>query len=303
MTTDGSTPAAAATTRTVVRSYPRSANVARAAASTASRLARDRSVNAITASYANNCWQTRRGTSTVKSTVVGKHLEAVMAEIPTEVPTDIPAGTSRMVDVLVVGAGPAGLTASAVLAGRGVSHLTVDRAPPGSNTSRAAVVHARTLEVLEEVGVAGPLVERGVIVPTFTLRDRDRTLATITFDELPTRYPYTLMVPQNVTERVLADRLAEFGGELAAGWRLDTLDLGTAPGRARAALVDDRGRRTLVEARYVVGADGMHSTVRGQAGISFDGAAYPQSFVLADVRLDWDLPAAEVQLFFSPAGL
>src|SRR5581483_2237308 len=288
MTTDGSTPAAAATTRTVVRSYPRSANVARAAASTASRLARDRSVNAITASYANNCWQTRRGTSTVKSTVVGKHLEAVMAEIPTEVPTDIPAGTSRMVDVL---------------AGRGVSHLTVDRAPPGSNTSRAAVVHARTLEVLEEVGVAGPLVERGVIVPTFTLRDRDRTLATITFDELPTRYPYTLMVPQNVTERVLADRLAEFGGELAAGWRLDTLDLGTAPGRARAALVDDRGRRTLVEARYVVGADGMHSTVRGQAGISFDGAAYPQSFVLADVRLDWDLPAAEVQLFFSPAGL
>lgn len=212
-------------------------------------------------------------------------------------------GILTTVDVLVVGAGPAGLTMSAALAGRGVSHLTVDRAPLGANTSRAAVVHTRTLEVLEEVGVTEPLVGRGVVVPTFTLRDRDRTLAAITFDDLPTRYPYTLMVPQNITEQVLADRLTELGGGLTSGWTLASLDLDTHPGRALASLIDDDGRTAVVDARYVIGTDGMHSTVREQAGISFDGAAYPQSFVLADVRLDWDLPAAEVQLFFSPAGL
>ncbi|MDQ2710308.1 MAG: FAD-dependent monooxygenase, partial [Actinomycetota bacterium] len=207
------------------------------------------------------------------------------------------------VDVLVVGAGPAGLALSTVLTARGVRHLTVDRAPLGSNTSRAAVVHARTLEVLDEIGVADPLIERGVVVPVFTVRDRDLTLATIDFAWLPTRFPYTLMVPQNVTERVLADQLAQLGGQLTAGWRLTALDLETTPGRALATLVDDDGNPAVVDARYVIGADGMHSTVREQAGIAFEGAAYAQSFVLADVRLDWPLPAHEVQLFFSWDGL
>lgn len=209
----------------------------------------------------------------------------------------------RTVDVLVVGAGPAGLALSTVLTARGVDHLTVDRAPLGSNTSRAAVVHARTLEVLDEVGVASTLLERGVVVPTFTVRDRDRALVRIGFDRLSTRFPYTLMVPQNVTEQVLAERLTELGGRVRPGLTLETLDPDAEPGRAHAELSDGEGSRTVVSARYVVGTDGMHSTVREQAGIAFEGAAYPQSFVLADVRLDWGLPGDEVQLFFSPAGL
>ncbi|MFC4950007.1 FAD-dependent oxidoreductase [Pseudonocardia sp. GCM10023141] len=207
------------------------------------------------------------------------------------------------VDVLVVGAGPAGLTASTVLHSRGVHHLTVDRAPLGTNTSRAAVVHARTLEVLDDIGIADTLVERGVVVPTFTVRDHDRVLVTIGFDDLPTRFPYTLMVPQNITEAVLADHLRTQGGSITPGWRLDRIDLDTDPGRVHADLVDEDGRRSTIAARYLIAADGMHSTARELVGIPFQGAAYPQSFVLADVRMDWSLPADEVQLFFSPAGL
>jgi 2-polyprenyl-6-methoxyphenol hydroxylase-like FAD-dependent oxidoreductase len=204
-------------------------------------------------------------------------------------------------DVLVVGAGPAGLAASTALSARGVDHLTVDPRPLGATTSRAAVVHARTLEVLDGIGVADRLVERGVVVPTFTVRDRDSVLVRVGFGDLPTRYPYTLMVPQDVTEAVLAERLTEVGGGVEAGWRLDRLEPGT--GHVLATLTTDDGGQATVRARRVVGADGMHSTVRSQAGIAFTGEAYPQSFVLADVRMDWTLPADEVQLFFSPAGL
>lgn len=216
-----------------------------------------------------------------------------------ETPTTIPAA----VEVLVVGAGPAGLTASIALAARGVEYLTVDPAPLAAHTSRAAVVHARTLEVLDALDVAARLLDRGVVVATFTVRDRDRTLVTLDFGGLPTRYPFTLMVPQDVTEQVLAERLAEVGGVVSGGWSLRSLDLVAEPGRVVAELVDGRGEVARVRAAHVVGADGMHSTVREQAGIGFEGAAYPQSFVLADVRLRWGLPADEVQLFLAPAGL
>src|SRR3979411_1370208 len=114
-------------------------------------------------------------------------------------------------DVVIVGAGPTGLSLACVLAAEGVSFVLVDQLAEGANTSRAAVVHARTLEVLEELKVTDRLRAEGHVVPRFTLRDRDRVLATIEFDQLRTRYPYTLMVPQNVTEAILLGGLCQFG--------------------------------------------------------------------------------------------
>ena len=91
---------------------------------------------------------------------------------------DLPAST----DVLIVGAGPTGLALACTLASAGVSHVLVDRLPAGNNTSRAAAVHARTLEVLERVGVTERMHAEGPIVPRFVIRDRDRIVATIPFD-------------------------------------------------------------------------------------------------------------------------
>src|SRR6266404_7453812 len=98
-------------------------------------------------------------------------------------------------DVVIVGAGPTGLTLAATLAARGLQFVLLDRLSEGANTSRAAVVHARTLEVLETLGVTDRLRAEGLVVPRFTVRDRDRALLTVQFDGLPTRYPYTLMIP------------------------------------------------------------------------------------------------------------
>ena len=88
-------------------------------------------------------------------------------------------------DIVIVGAGPTGLALAAVLAKEGVSFVLVDRLAEGANTSRAAVVHARTLEVLEELEVTDRLRGVGHVVPRFTNRDRDRGLATIRFDRCP----------------------------------------------------------------------------------------------------------------------
>lgn len=200
-------------------------------------------------------------------------------------------------DVLVVGAGPSGLTLAASLVSRGVATTVVDRQAAGANTSRAAVVNARSLEVLEGLDVARRLVKEGIEAPRFSIRDGARTLIPIDFGSLPTEYPYSLMVPQSTTERVLLDRLVELGGSVVRPKVLTTIDQ-DADGVT--ATFDDGG---VIRARYVVGADGLHSTVREQAGIGFEGGAYEESFILADVRLSGDVPADEVILYWATAGL
>jgi 2-polyprenyl-6-methoxyphenol hydroxylase-like FAD-dependent oxidoreductase len=160
------------------------------------------------------------------------------------------------------------------------------------------VVHARTLEVLEPLDVT-PRAHRArhrreTDSPSAT---GDRVLVPVTFGHLPTHYPYTLMISQAVTEDVLLDRVRALGGDVLRPHGV--VDL-RQEDRGVAVTLDDG--RTL-RARYVVGADGMHSTVRERAGIAFVGGSYGESFVLADVRLTGGVPRDEVILYFSPAGM
>ena len=204
-------------------------------------------------------------------------------------------------DVVVVGAGPTGLTLACTLRAAGLDVVVLDRVAAGASTSRAAVIHARTLEVLDELDVTRRLLEEGTVVPVFTIRDRDRLLARLEFGDLPTRYPYTLMLPQSRTEAILGERLVELGGSVCRPWTVTGAT--TTPTGATVSVVHADGTAAAVHARYVVGADGHDSVVRTSAGIGFTGGRYAASFVLADVDLGWPLPAHEVQLFLSPDGL
>ncbi|OLP01611.1 pentachlorophenol monooxygenase [Mycolicibacterium porcinum] len=200
-------------------------------------------------------------------------------------------------DVLVVGAGPVGLTAAIVLIQHGHDVTVVDRQAEGTNTSRAAVVHPHTLELLEPYGVVDELVARGVHTPTFAIRDRDELLIAVPFSDLPTRYPYTLMISQADTEAFLLKRLEALGGKVVRP--ATVTEIRQSAEHATAIFADGQ----QIRARYLIGADGMHSTVRDQAGIPFTGGMYGESFALADVRLSGGVPADEVILYFSPAGL
>jgi 2-polyprenyl-6-methoxyphenol hydroxylase-like FAD-dependent oxidoreductase len=207
---------------------------------------------------------------------------------------------ARSTDVLVVGGGPAGLSLGGELKRLGISALVIDQQLEGDNTSRAAVIHARTLEVLEPLGATAELLTRGLKVAIFRVRDRDKVLLTIAFDGLATAFPFTLMCPQNQTEAVLIDRLRALGGDVVRPARLLSV---RSTDDGVEAIIDHAGEHKSVAARWIVGCDGAHSVVRDQAGIAFEGATYPQDFVLADIRMDSSLARTEVNLFFSPDGL
>ncbi|HEY1840255.1 MAG TPA: FAD-dependent oxidoreductase [Mycobacterium sp.] len=200
-------------------------------------------------------------------------------------------------DVLVVGAGPTGLTLAASLLRRDADVIVVDRLTVGANTSRAAAVNARTLEVLEDVDVSRRMVKSGLIAPRFTMRQGARTLIPIDFSALPTNYPYTLMISQATTEALLVERLAELGGDVLRPKALTRL----SQDRDGVTATFDDG--DTIRARFVVGCDGAHSTVREQAGIGFAGGEYAESFTLADVRLAGEAPDDEVILFYAMNGL
>jgi 2-polyprenyl-6-methoxyphenol hydroxylase-like FAD-dependent oxidoreductase len=203
-------------------------------------------------------------------------------------------------EVVVVGGGPTGLVLTAALRRAGHDVLTLDKQDEGANASRAAAIHAKTLEVLRELDVTDRLIAEGVVVPTFTFRDRDRILTRLDFSSLPTPYPFVLTLQQYRTEKILTERMHALGGRVMRPYSVADVCIDDDGVDVE---VDGPDGREVVHARYVVGADGVSSVVRQSAKIDYAGGTYDQSFTLADARIDWPLRFDEVQNFFSPAGI
>jgi 2-polyprenyl-6-methoxyphenol hydroxylase-like FAD-dependent oxidoreductase len=202
-------------------------------------------------------------------------------------------------DVLIVGAGPSGLALAAELKRQNIDCLIIDRHSTGANTSRACVVHARTLEVLQPLGLSEKLLEQGIQVPIFRVRERDRALLTIDFATIESDFPFTLMCPQDRVERCLLEALLMHGGRVERP--CEFIHLSSFDSHVDAD-VRMAGGTAAINARWLVGCDGMHSAVREETGIDFRGGAYEEDFILGDVRMDWPLARDEVTLFYSPDG-
>ncbi|MEP9355016.1 FAD-dependent monooxygenase [Xanthobacter sp. KR7-65] len=185
-------------------------------------------------------------------------------------------------DVIVVGAGPVGLTLAAELARHGVRCRIVEKAAAPSPFCRALGVTPRTLEIYEDMGVSRAMIDAGLWLTGLALAVDDTPMRILPADYSDLPYG-TLGIPQPETERILASHLAGFGITVERG--VAVTGLVQAGDTVRLELATADGGADVAHARFVVGCDGAHSTVRHVLGIAFEGDAFPYPFMLGDVRL------------------
>ena len=204
--------------------------------------------------------------------------------------------------VLVVGAGPVGLFMAAELRRHGVSCRIVDKNDGPTHDTRAAAIQARTLEILESLGLAQEFVQAGNVCHAKATYTSDHKLIKyLTFDELDSAFPFVLQLPQSQTERMLAGYLARLGTEVER--RVELVAFEQAEDGVRATLRSSDGGQETADVSYLLACDGAHSTVRHALGISFSGDDYATDLISADVQVDWTLPR-DVQLsFFAAEGM
>lgn len=201
-------------------------------------------------------------------------------------------------EVLVVGAGPTGLTLACCLRLQGVSVRVIDRAAGPATTSRANFLHARGSEVLDRIGALGTLPDDSLRAMRITSYLDDRPLMTLEFGDpkMDTAAP-PMVVSQAKVEAALRARLAELGA--APEWGNALVGIQQHSDAATAQLADG----TRIRAGWIIGCDGTSSTTRRLVGIDFPGVKLTERWLLADVHLDWDLDRGGTTGWIHPAGL
>ncbi len=202
--------------------------------------------------------------------------------------------------ILVAGAGPVGLVAALELARMGRSVRIVDARALPSRQSKAIGINARTLQLLESSGVTERLLALGRKVPGLNFLRDDRVLFQLRFSTIAHRYNFMLALPQCRTERTLEQRLNEFGVEVERSTELVGF---SQENHCVHCVLSHRGSEQVLDASYLIGADGAHSTVRKVLGIAFRGRAVPGDWSLADVVMDTPLDRDRVNLVMQSDGL
>ncbi|MFJ5547630.1 FAD-dependent monooxygenase [Streptomyces sp. NPDC093225] len=190
-------------------------------------------------------------------------------------------------DVLVVGAGPVGLTAAAELRRQGVSCRLVDRLPARLPYAKAVGIQPRTMEVWDRMGMVRAALETAVPLHGQLVYVDGAAQGRIDL-RLPPEVPYGFAaMPQYETERIIEEHLARFGTRIERGTELLSFVQDGTGVTSRLRTPD--GEEEL-RTRYLVGCDGAHSIVRKSLGLGFEGGAFPEEYMLADVEVDWSMP-------------
>jgi 2-polyprenyl-6-methoxyphenol hydroxylase-like FAD-dependent oxidoreductase len=203
------------------------------------------------------------------------------------------------VPVVIVGAGPTGLTAAMELSRLGVDVRVIDRAPERSLTSRALGVQARTVELLRVRGVGDEMLRLGNRARATTLYSGGEKLAAIELHRMPSEFNYVLLLAQSETERLLAEQLNRQGVKVERG--VEVVSVSPSADHVSVQLRSD-GSEETVTASYLIAADGPHSTIRKVLGLPFKGRSLMQSYVLGDVHLIGDVPEDQLSIFLARNG-
>jgi 2-polyprenyl-6-methoxyphenol hydroxylase-like FAD-dependent oxidoreductase len=192
------------------------------------------------------------------------------------------------VSVLVVGAGPTGLLLAAELHRRGVGCRVIDVNPAPLHWDRATVVHPRSLEVFESLGLIDRFLAAGVKQRFARLHSAGSVLGEIDLSRCGSRYGYNLGISEETTEAILTDYLRRRGGDVARSSRL--VDLHESE-RGLVASIERDGTAEALAVQWVVGCDGLHSTTRELTGIELVGHDIPEPWAVFDVTLTgWSEP-------------
>ncbi|MGQ0505585.1 MAG: FAD-dependent monooxygenase [Myxococcaceae bacterium] len=207
-------------------------------------------------------------------------------------------------EVLVVGAGPTGLTAALELKSQGVDCRLIDTAQRRSEHTRAIVVHARTLELLQRHRLASTLLSLGTTALGVSVRTKRGERARVKLEDLGVKdspYPYVLFISQADTEKTLEAKLSQLGAQVEWGVTLEAVEQG-AEGVV-STVRHANGRKEVIRSRFVVGADGAHSAVRKSLDLVLEGETYPQTFLLADAELSGETQPGMLTVFLGTEGL
>jgi 2-polyprenyl-6-methoxyphenol hydroxylase-like FAD-dependent oxidoreductase len=204
-------------------------------------------------------------------------------------------------DVLVVGAGPTGLVMGAELCRRGINCRVIDTERGTTDKSKAIGIQSRTMELFENMGLADEFIARGLQMKAVNIYDEGKRIIRLPFDELNNSYPFLLMIPQSATEEILLSNLIYHNGEVERQRRLISFTQDASGITAMVAHAN--GEMETITAKWLIGCDGAHSTVRHQLNIPFEGNEYEDGFQLADVSIDWQLTREEFHLIIHDGWL
>ncbi|MGH8047693.1 MAG: FAD-dependent monooxygenase [Chthoniobacterales bacterium] len=204
--------------------------------------------------------------------------------------------------VLVAGAGPVGLAAALSLAQSGIAVRIIDRLDKPTNQSRAAIIHARTLEMFERLGIVDDFLAIGVKVHGASLfGPGGALLARPNMDHLPSHYHYMLGVDQCTTERLLTEHLNALG--VAVERQVEITGFKQSGTGVSATLKHADGSETAEEFSYLLGTDGARSTVRHGLDLQLEGETLDATWITADVKIRWDRPPDEAVVYLSLEGI
>src|SRR5229473_4877831 len=207
--------------------------------------------------------------------------------------------------VLIVGAGPTGLTAALELSRLGIPVRIIDKQADPATTSRAVGVQPRTLELLELRGLADEMVRLGNPGLAASFYGGGKRVFRLDFTRIDSRYHYLLFISQAETERILRTAVEKQGVRIERGVELVGLTqdvLSHDPNPVRVVLRHADGRLEQAQAPWLISAEGAHSIVRATLDLPFEGKTRVEQYALGDLHIDGELAETDLHIFSSEHG-
>jgi 2-polyprenyl-6-methoxyphenol hydroxylase-like FAD-dependent oxidoreductase len=188
--------------------------------------------------------------------------------------------------ILIAGAGPTGLVLALSLTRQGIRVRIIDKKSAPGEASRAIVIHARTLEFYNQLGIADTIISNGIKAENLHLRGNNKEVASLSLKNMGeglSAYPYALMLAQDDHEKLLVAELKKSGVEIE--WNAELKSFTQNDNEVK-AVISHNDKEETITASYLAGCDGAHSRVREWLSIGFPGNTYNDLFYVADVQLD-----------------